>query len=192
MKKVPSKEVSGPGANGAGKVNSSEDNLPKKPLVSIIIPAYNEEANIARLEKELLAATNDLPYRFEFILIDNASKDSTGTLVKSICERDRRWRYIRFSRNFRVESSITAGYHFASGDAMIVLYSDLQEPPSVIPQFLEAWSAGFDIVHGIHTRRIGEAALLSVLVKMAYRFVSWCSESPIPEDAGDFRLISKR
>jgi polyisoprenyl-phosphate glycosyltransferase len=182
----------GLGPNGTGKLGSSEANLDPKPLVSIIIPAYNEEANISRLEKELYDAINGLPYRFEFILIDNASQDNTGKLIKSICERDPRWRYIRFSRNFRVESSITAGYHYASGDAMIVLYSDLQEPPNVIPQFLEAWSEGFDIVHGIHTRRIGEPALLSILVKIAYRFVSWCSESPIPEDAGDFRLISRR
>lgn len=163
-----------------------------EPLISLVIPAYNEEANIPRLEKELMEVTSGLPYRFEFILIDNHSTDRTGQMIKTICKRDNRWKYILMSKNFHVESSISAGYHYASGDAMIVLYSDLQEPPNVIPRFLEAWRQGYDIVHGVHTKRVGESPILSFLVKCAYKFVSWCSESPIPADAGDFRLISRR
>jgi glycosyltransferase involved in cell wall biosynthesis len=176
-----------PGDQGADNVDGG-----KRPLISIIVPAYNEELNIARLETELNESIGGLPYRFEIILVDNNSADRTGDLIKAICLRDNRWKYIRFSKNFRVESSIAAGYHYAVGEAMIVLYSDLQEPPSVIPAFLAAWENGFDIVHGVHTQRIGEPVWLSFLVKQAYRLVNWCSESPIPENAGDFRLISRR
>jgi len=164
----------------------------RKPLVSIVVPARNEERNIARLEQELNEATNGLPYRFEFLVIDNSSSDSTPALVKAICARDKRWKYIRFSRNFTVEGSIAAGYHYASGDAMIVLYSDLQEPPSMIPAFLQKWREGYDVVYGVHTARHGETALFSYIVHLAYKFVNWCSEAPIPENSGDFRLISKR
>ena len=163
-----------------------------KPLISIVVPARNEERNIARLEQELLEATNGLPYRFEFIIIDNSSSDNTPALVKAICARDQRWKYIRFSRNFTVEGSIAAGYHYASGEAMIVLYSDLQEPPSMISAFLEKWREGYDVVYGVHTARHGETALFSYMVHLAYKFVNWCSEAPIPENSGDFRLISRR
>ena len=78
-------------------------------MISVVIPAFNEEANIPRLEQELLAAVEPLPYLFEFIVIDNGSSDLTSELVKDICARDSRWKYLRFSRNFTVEMSITAG-----------------------------------------------------------------------------------
>jgi glycosyltransferase involved in cell wall biosynthesis len=161
-------------------------------LVSVIVPAYNEEGNIAQLEQELNEATDGLPYDFEFVLVDNNSKDQTGQMIKNICRRDPRWKYIKFSRNFRVESSIAAGYKYAQGDAMIVLYSDLQEPPHMIPLFLQKWSEGYDNVYGVHTKRIGDSAIFSSIVKLAYRLVNWCSDTPIPEDTGDFRLISRR
>jgi polyisoprenyl-phosphate glycosyltransferase len=160
--------------------------------VSIIIPARNEEASIPRLERELLAALDGLPWAFEFIVIDNASSDRTGELVKAICARDPRWKYVRFSRNFSVEMSITAGYRLASGDAMIVLYSDLQDPPEVIPRFLEKWKEGFDVVYGVRTVRAGDPAWRNAAVKVAYRMINALSDVEIPTDTGDFRLITRR
>lgn len=163
----------------------------EKPLVSIIIPALNEEENILRLERELLAVVDPLPYKFEFLVIDNYSTDRTGELVKELCARDRRWKYIRFSRNFTVEMSIMAGYHYAQGDAMIVLSSDLQDPPDVIPRFLEKWQEGWDVVYGVRTHRPGDPALRNLLVKWAYRLISWSADQPIPKNAGDYRLITR-
>lgn len=161
------------------------------PLVSIVIPARNEEGNIARLRTELLAAVAGLPYEFEFIVIDNASEDQTGGLVKAICAGDPRWKYMRFSRNFSVEMSITAGYRAANGQAIIVLYSDLQDPPEVIPRFLQKWKEGFDVVYGVRQVRPGEPVWRNLLVKYVYRTIVWAAEVPIPLDAGDFRLITK-
>lgn len=163
-----------------------------QPLVTIVIPARNEEANVPRLERELLAVVEPLPYRFEFIVVDNASTDRTPELVKAICARDPRWRYLRFSRNFTVEMSITAGYHFAQGDAIVVLYSDLQDPPDVIPRFLERWQAGHDVVYGVRTKRTGDPAWRNLLVWWAYRLIGWLSDVPIPSDTGDFRLITRQ
>lgn len=162
------------------------------PLISIIIPARNEEDNIARLEREVTAVADALPYEFEFLVIDNASSDATGARVRELCARDPRWRYIRFSRNFTVEMSITAGYDHAAGDAMIVLYSDLQDPPDVIPAFIAKWLEGYDVVYGVRTVRPGDAKWRNGAVKLAYRAIAWFSEVPIPIDAGDFRLISAR
>jgi glycosyltransferase involved in cell wall biosynthesis len=161
-------------------------------LISIIIPARNEEGNIERLEQELLSVVGSMPFDFEFIVIDNASIDQTGNKVKEICDRDARWKYLRFSRNFTVEMSLTAGYHEARGDAIIVLYSDLQDPPDVIPRFIEKWKEGYDVVYGVRTTRPGDPAWRNFMVKIAYRIIRWFSEVPIPTDAGDFRLITRQ
>lgn len=163
-----------------------------RPLVTIVVPARNEEANLPRVEQELNAALADLPYEFEFILVDNHSEDRTRAFARDLCRRDPRWRYIRFSRNFTVEMSITAGYQAARGAAIIVLYSDLQDPPSVIPEFLRKWEEGFDVVYGIRTVRPGDPWWRNLAVHVAYRLIRWMSEVPIPADAGDFRLISRR
>lgn len=164
----------------------------KTPLISVVIPACNEEGNIPRLEQELVAAIESLPYDFEFIVIDNSSADRTGELVKAICARDPRWKYLRFSRNFTVEMSITAGYHYSSGAAIVVLYSDLQDPPDVISQFIDKWQEGYDVVYGVRTARPGDSAIRNQAVKVAYRVIGWFSDVPIPNDTGDFRLISRQ
>jgi polyisoprenyl-phosphate glycosyltransferase len=163
-----------------------------KELISIIIPARNEEKNIDLLERELLAITESLPFDFEFIVIDNASIDLTGPKIKSICDRDPRWKYIRFSRNFTVEMSLTAGYHEAHGDAMVVLYSDLQDPPEIIPRFIEKWKEGYDVVYGVRTVRPGDPTWRNFMIRFAYRLIRWFSEVPIPADAGDFRLVTRQ
>lgn len=161
-------------------------------LVSVIIPARNEEVNIPRLEQELLQAVDELPYDFEFLVIDNDSTDRTGELVKAVCARDLRWKYIRFSRDFVTEMSMTAGYHLAQGDAIIVLYSDLQDPPAIIPKFLEQWEAGYDVVYGVRTVRPGEPRWRNLSAFLAYRIIAWMSDVRIPTDTGDFRLISRQ
>ena len=163
-----------------------------RPLVSIIIPALNESDNMPRLERELLGAVDGLPYDFEFIVVDNHSSDATPKLVRDLCARDSRWRYIRFSRNFTVEASITAGYRAASGDAMIVLYSDLQDPPDEIPKLLEKWREGWDVVYGVRTARPGDPRWRNLAVRAAYRVIGRLADIDIPADAGDFRLISAR
>lgn len=161
-------------------------------IISIVIPAQNEEQNIVALEKEILRATENLPYNFEFIVVDNRSTDGTRKLVREICARDARWKYIRFSRDFTVEGSIAAGYHYSRGDAIIVLYSDLQDPPNVIPRFLEKWEQGYEVVYGVRTIRPGDPGWRNFMAKLAYRLINLLAEVHIPVDTGDFRLIDRR
>lgn len=161
------------------------------PLISIVIPALNEQDNIGALERELAESLDGLPYDFEFLVVDNGSTDGTEAAVKAICARDGRWKYVRFSRNFGVEASITAGYKLASGEAIVVLYSDLQDPPQVIPAFLAKWREGYDVVYGIRTVRTGDAKWRNGLARIGYRVVSGLAEVQIPRNAGDFRLISR-
>jgi glycosyltransferase involved in cell wall biosynthesis len=164
----------------------------ERKLVTLVIPAKNEEEIISKLETELNDLVSNLPYDFEFIVVDNRSTDRTGLLVKRICDRDKRWKYIYFSRDFTVESSIAAGYHYASGDAIIVLYSDLQDPPSVIPRFLEKWEEGYEVVYGVRTVRIGDPAWRNFMAKLAYRIIGVLAEVHIPPDTGDYRLSDRK
>ena len=164
----------------------------QRKLITIIIPARNEAGNMARVEAEMTALAASQPDDFEFIIIDNASTDDTGRLAAELCRRDKRWKYLRFSRNFSVEGSITAGYEHAKGDAMVVLYSDLQDPPDVIPRFIEKWKEGYDVVYGVRTVRAGDPKWRNAAAWLAYRMIAWLSDVPIPKDTGDFRLISSR
>lgn len=160
-------------------------------LISVVIPALNERENISALEDELLESLEGQPYEFEFIVIDNGSTDGTDAAVKEICRRDRRWKYVRFSRNFGVDASITAGYTLASGEAIVVLYSDLQDPPQAIPALLAKWQEGYDVVYGVRTVRPGDAKWRNAVVRIVYRAIASLAEVPIPRNAGDFRLISR-
>jgi polyisoprenyl-phosphate glycosyltransferase len=160
-------------------------------LISIVVPARNEEGNVARLRDELERVIVASPYRFEVLLIDNDSGDRTGDLVKEICRSDTRWKYLRLSRDFGVEASISAGYRHAAGAAVIVIYSDLQDPPDLIPEFLAKWEEGFDVVYGVQRARLGEPRLKSWLVRRVYRLLSRASERFIRPDASDYRLVSQ-
>jgi polyisoprenyl-phosphate glycosyltransferase len=136
-------------------------------LVSIVVPALNEEESLPRVEGELLSVVDPLPYDFEFIIIDTASTDRTGEIAKEMCRRDPRWRHIGFGRNSAAETSITAGYRHASGDVTIVLYSDLQDPPDVIPRLLAKWEEGYDAVLGVQTSRKGDPLWRNTMVQDA-------------------------
>ena len=165
---------------------------PEAPLVSIIIPAYNEESNLPELRRRLLAALDPAKnYHFEFIIIDNCSEDATGAVAHSFVVEDERWKYIRFSRNFGVEGSMNAGLHYSSGDALIFLFSDLQEPPEVIPEMLEKWSEGYDVVYGVLRKRHDYHWVKSVGAWVAYRLIHFLSDVKIPPNATDYRLLSR-
>ena len=141
--------------------------------------------------EELGESLAGLPDHFpaSILVIDNGSTDGTQALVKALCARDPRWKYIRFSRDFGVEASLTAGYKVASGEAIVVLYSDLQDPPQVIPRFLEKWREGYDVVYGVRTVRPGDAKWRNGLVKIVYNLIAASADVKIPQNAGDFRLI---
>jgi glycosyltransferase involved in cell wall biosynthesis len=163
-----------------------------KQLISIVIPALNEFENIGPLENELAGVLGDLPYDFEFVVVDNGSTDGTAEAVKAICRRDPRWKYVGLSRNFGIDASISAGYRIAAGDAIVVLYSDLQDPPDVIPKFIAKWQEGYDVVYGVRTVRPGDPRWRNVAIKLVYRAIASLADVEIPRNAGDFRLISGR
>ncbi|MFY9226875.1 MAG: glycosyltransferase family 2 protein [Blastocatellia bacterium] len=163
-----------------------------KPLISIVVPVYNEESNIdlfyTTVNKELEALSDR--FRFEFIFTDNHSTDNTFAKLQAIASQDSRLRVIRFSRNFGYQRSILTGYLSATGDAAIQLDCDLQDPPNLIEVFLEKWQEGYKVVYGVRTQR-KEGAVINATRKIFYRLIDLLSDTKLPYDAGDFRLIDR-
>ncbi|MBI4852550.1 MAG: glycosyltransferase family 2 protein [Acidobacteria bacterium] len=163
-----------------------------KPLISIVVPVYNEEANIdlfySAVNKELEALSER--FRFEIIFTDNHSTDNTFAKLQAIALEDSRLRIIRFSRNFGYQRSILTGYLSATGQAAIQLDCDLQDPPQMIVEFLEKWQQGYKVVYGIRSKR-KEGFLINATRKIFYRLIDLLSDTKLPHDAGDFRLIDR-
>jgi glycosyltransferase involved in cell wall biosynthesis len=164
-----------------------------RPLISIILPAYNEEPNILPLFERInpiLAQLSDR-FRFEFVVTDNHSTDGTFALLQKVAVSDPRVRVFRFSRNFGFQRSILTGYMHCRGDAAIQLDVDLQDPPELLPDFLDRWQTGADVVYGVRMER-SEGRIITFARALFYRLIDLLSEDKLPVDAGDFRLISRR
>jgi polyisoprenyl-phosphate glycosyltransferase len=162
------------------------------PLVSIVIPCYNEEEVIERTHLELSNSLKDLPYNFEFIFVDDGSKDKTVLELAKIHQKDSRAKMVIFSRNFGHQFAVTAGIEAASGEAVILIDADLQDPPQVIVGMLDKWKEGFEVVYGVRTKRDGETAFKRFTAKWFYRTLNRLSETEIPLDTGDFRLMDRK
>ncbi|MCR9125093.1 MAG: glycosyltransferase family 2 protein [Rhodobacteraceae bacterium] len=165
---------------------------PTAPLVSIVVPCFNEQdviaATFARLE-DMAARTP--PYRFEFVLVDDGSRDDTLALLRAQARRDDRVRVIGLARNFGHQIAATAGIDAAAGDCVVLLDADLQDPPEVIAAMLEKWREGHDVVYGTRINRHGETAFKRWSAKLFYRVLNRLSDVDIPLDTGDFRLMSR-
>jgi len=161
-------------------------------LISIVVPVLNEEHNIRALYGALLPVFDALSDRYnsELIFTDNHSTDRTFEIAAEIAQGDRRVRVFRFSRNFGFQNSILAGYQKARGDAVVQIDCDLQDPPSLILEFVKKWEAGFQVVYGIRKKR-KEGWVVTGLRSVFYHLVNWLSEYPLPQQAGDFRLIAR-
>lgn len=166
---------------------------PGRPLISIVVPVFNEEANVLPFYKAVVAVTDTLEpeYHFEFVFTDNHSSDQTFAILKTLASQDQRVRAFRFSRNFGFQRSIMTGYNKARGDAAIQLDVDLQDPPELIAHFLAEWKLGAEVVYGVRVQR-RESWLITVQRALFYRIIDRLSEERIPVDAGDFRLISRK
>ena len=165
----------------------------KKKLISIVIPVFNEEENIYPLYNALIPIIQKCAffYNFELVFTDNNSSDSTFEKLNELSQSDTRIRVFRFSRNFGYQKSILTGYLKASGDAIIQLDCDLQDPPELIPEFLKYWEEGCAVVYGIRISR-QENIFIQFCRKFFYRVANFLSEDNLPLDAGDFRLIDRK
>jgi glycosyltransferase involved in cell wall biosynthesis len=167
---------------------------PAKKLLSIVIPAFNEEENLPLVFPRLTQMLDRLPGHidYEVILLDNASTDRTPAIAREFCEKDPRWKWLRYSRNFGVEASMMAGLDHASGDAVVLLFADLQDPPELIPEFVRQWEKGFEVVGGVLRKRRDYRILKTIGAKIAYWMIYTLSDCKIPSNATDFRLLDRK
>lgn len=160
--------------------------------LSLVVPVYNEEQVMEESFARTKRAMDRLDYEYEIIYVDDGSRDKTWEILSDIAKNNPEVKALRFSRNFGHQLAVTAGMDEADGDAVVIIDADLQDPPEVIAQMVEAWEQGADIAYGKRAKREGETAAKKVTAWMYYRLLNAMSAYPIPLDTGDFRLIDRR
>ena len=161
--------------------------------ITIIVPSYNEEESIPYLYDRLNAMMNSLNnYEFEVLFVNDGSKDKTLELIKELRDKDKRISYVNFSRNFGKETAMIAGLDYATGDCVIFIDADLQDPPELIPELIKYWEEGYDDVYAKRNSRKGETFLKKFTSKMYYKVLQSLTRVEIQKDTGDFRLLDRR
>jgi len=159
---------------------------------SIVIPLYDEEGILPLLVERLQQIMNELDGPAEVVFVDDGSKDGTYQLARSASARDPRFKLIQFSRNFGHQMAITAGMDASSGDAVIIMDADLQDPPYVILQMVEKWKEGYEVVYGLRQHREGERLFKTATASMFYGLLHRIADVETPVDVGDFRLVDRK
>jgi glycosyltransferase involved in cell wall biosynthesis len=168
------------------------NNQSPQQLLSIIVPVYNEEEVFTEFHRRLSAVLDTIPMRAEIVVINDGSRDNTLELLQQLHASDERLAIVDLSRNFGKEIALTAGLHNANGDAVVVIDADLQDPPELIPELLEQWRQGYDVVYAKRACREGETLIKKATAHTFYRLMQHVGRVTIPKDTGDFRLLSRR
>ncbi|WP_322487760.1 glycosyltransferase family 2 protein [Chloroflexus sp.] len=163
-----------------------------QPTFSVVAPVYNEEQLIAEFCRRVIAALEPLREPFELVLVNDGCRDRSPEIMRELHERDPRIKVINFSRNFGHQIAITAGTDYAAGKAVIVIDSDLQDPPEVIPDLIARWREGYQVVYGVREEREGETWFKKTTAAIFYRLIVRITNVKIPVDTGDFRLIDRK
>jgi len=163
-----------------------------KPLLSVVVPCFNEAEVLWETHTRLVHALSQLDeVEFEIVYVDDGSRDATPNILRELQALDAHVRTLRFSRNFGHQTAVTAGLEHASGDAVVLIDADLQDPPEVIGEMVARWREGYHVAYGVRTDREGETRFKLATAKAFYRLLNRMSETEIPLDTGDFRLMDR-
>lgn len=162
------------------------------PTLTVIVPVYNEAGLLSVCVERVAAALQDQGVDWRICFVDDGSKDSSWSIIAELAEQDGRVEGLKLSRNFGKEAALTAGIDSVDADACVVMDADLQDPPELLPKFIEQWRAGHDVVYGLRLSRKGESWLKRATAGAFYWLISRFADSPIPRNTGDFRLMSRR
>jgi polyisoprenyl-phosphate glycosyltransferase len=163
-----------------------------KPIFSIIAPIYNEAETMPELYRRLSAVMDATGEPWELILVDDGSSDNSSVLMQELAEKDDRVRPVIFARNFGHQIAVTAGLDYARGDAVVIIDSDLQDPPEVIPELIVKWREGYQVVYAVRAEREGESWFKLWTASLFYRLIYRITDVKIPMDTGDFRLMDRK
>ena len=173
-------------------VSNSGDREEARPSLSVIVPCLNESEVIRETNRRLISTLEGADLSFEIIYVDDGSTDETANILKELQQADARLRVVRFSRNFGHQFAITGGLEHVSGDAVVLIDADLQDPPDVILEMVNRWVEGWDVVYGTRVDREGESPFKLKTAKIFYRLINKMADTPMPLDTGDFRLMDRR
>jgi len=162
------------------------------PRLAIVVPAYNEVTVLEAFHARLSRVLDELLLQCEVLYVDDGSTDGTWALIETLAARDTRTAALKLSRNFGKEAAMTAGLDHVDADAAVVIDADLQDPPELIPSLVERWREGFDVVYATRTAREGETGFKKLTSTLFYRSMERVSDTRVPRDTGDFRLLSRR
>ncbi|MFC4820791.1 glycosyltransferase family 2 protein [Dokdonella ginsengisoli] len=160
--------------------------------LTVVVPAYNESEGLREFHARLAAVLDQLDLETEVLYVDDGSRDDTFAIMRALRESDPRVSTLKLSRNFGKELALTAGLDYVDADAAVVIDADLQDPPELIPTFVQHWREGYDVVYGTRASRAGETGFKKFTASGFYRVMGRLSSTPIPRDTGDFRLLSRR
>jgi len=164
-----------------------------KRLISIIVPAFNEESCIEELVRRLsIVFSQNSGYDFETIFIENGSTDRTWEILQSVHKQDVRFKIVRLARNFRMDGGITAGLHYVSGDACVFMTADLQDPPELITEFIKKWEDGYENIYMQVSKRVGTGPIRTLNSKAFYWLAGKLTDNRIPKNASDYRLLDRK
>ena len=158
---------------------------------SVIIPMYNEQEVIKESYRRLDGVMRPLGEEYELIFVNDGSRDKTMEIMLEIANNDKHVKIVDFARNFGHQTAVTAGMKYSSGDAVVIIDADLQDPPELIPGMLEKWKEGYEVVYGKRLKREGETKFKLFTAKAFYKVINSLSGNMIPMDTGDFRLIDR-
>ncbi len=167
------------------------ENNQKRNFISLVVPAYNEQEVLPEFHARASKVLSELDIEYEIVYVNDGSKDKTINVIKELGKKDSHVAIVDLSRNFGKEIALTAGLDHAKGGAVIVIDADLQDPPELIPELIEKWRDGFDVVYAKRVIRDGETWFKKFTAHLFYRFIQRLSSVHIPEDVGDYRLISR-
>ena len=165
---------------------------PTRPLISVVVPVYNEQEVIEALHSRLLQVLGPELPSFEVVFVNDGSKDQSPQMLDQISKSDPRFKAIHFSRNFGHQAAVTAGLHAASGQTVVVIDADLQDPPELIHQMMDKWDEGYDVVYAQKKRREGIGPLKRSAYYLYYRILGSLSDIEVPPDTGDFCLMDRQ
>ena len=162
--------------------------------LSIVIPCFNEEAGIKTTHQRVQSVITQNHYEsYELIYVNDGSTDKTAVLLNELSDENNAIKVIHFSRNFGHQAAVTAGLSHTTGDVAIIIDADLQDPPELFPDMIKIWQEeSCDVVYGVRTKRRGETLFKKLSATVFYRLLNWLSNSKIPLDTGDFRLVNSK
>lgn len=162
--------------------------------ISVVIPVFNEEDSLPELFKRLSTLNDSRPdeYQFEFLLVNDGSSDNSLNLILNQVEKHSSFKVLSFSRNFGHQAALLAGITYAKGDAVVAMDADLQDPPEIIHELIARWEEGSDVVYAERRQRNGESIFKKASAAMFYGLIDWLSETDLPRNVGDFRLMDRR